>query len=49
MEIFKKLNEEQGLTTIIVTHEPDIALYGKRQVRFLDGSIISDSKTGETT
>ncbi|GAB6183126.1 ABC transporter ATP-binding protein [Thermodesulfovibrio hydrogeniphilus] len=49
MEIFKKLNEEQGLTTIIVTHEPDIALYGKRQVRFLDGRIISDSKTGETT
>lgn len=44
MEIFKKLNEEQGLTTIIVTHEPDIAEFGKRQIRFLDGKIISDIK-----
>ncbi|MGB9822789.1 ABC transporter ATP-binding protein [Thermodesulfovibrio sp.] len=43
MEIFKKLNEEQGLTTIIVTHEPDIAAFGKRQIRFLDGKIVSDT------
>lgn len=43
MEIFKILNEEQGLTTIIVTHEPDIAAFGKRQVRFLDGRIVCDS------
>lgn len=43
MEIFKKLNEQQGLTTIIVTHEPDIAAFGKRQIRFLDGKIISDT------
>ncbi len=45
MEIFKKLNEQQGLTTIIVTHEPDIAAFGKRQIRFLDGKIISDTKS----
>ncbi len=44
MEIFKKLNEEQGFTTIIVTHEPDIAAFGKRQIRFLDGKIVCDSK-----
>lgn len=44
MEIFKRLNEEQGLTTIIVTHEPDIAAFGKRQIRFLDGKIVSDTK-----
>ncbi len=43
MEIFKKLNEEQALTTIIVTHEPDIAAFGKRQIRFLDGKIVCDS------
>lgn len=43
MEIFKKLNEQQGLTTIIVTHEPDIAAFGKRQIRFLDGKIVCDS------
>ncbi len=45
MEIFKKLNEQQGLTTIIVTHEPDIAAFGKRQIRFHDGKIISDTKS----
>ncbi|GAQ94594.1 putative ABC transport system ATP-binding protein [Thermodesulfovibrio aggregans] len=45
MEIFKRLNEEQGLTTIIVTHEPDIAAFGKRQIRFLDGKIISDTQS----
>jgi putative ABC transport system ATP-binding protein len=43
MEIFKRLNEEQALTTIIVTHEPDIAAIGKRQIRFLDGKIVCDS------
>ncbi|MEJ5227275.1 ABC transporter ATP-binding protein [Thermodesulfovibrio sp.] len=43
MEIFKRLNEEQGLTTIIVTHEPDIASFGRRQIRFLDGKIVCDS------
>ncbi|MEN2986371.1 MAG: ABC transporter ATP-binding protein [Thermodesulfovibrionaceae bacterium] len=43
MQIFKKLNEEEGLTTIVVTHEPDIAAFGKRQIRFLDGRIISDT------
>ncbi|MCS7215280.1 MAG: ABC transporter ATP-binding protein [Thermodesulfovibrio sp.] len=45
MEIFKKLNKERKLTTIIVTHEPDIAAFGKRQIRFLDGKIISDTKS----
>lgn len=44
MKIFKKLNEEQQLTIIIVTHEPDIAAFGRRQIRFLDGKIISDTK-----
>jgi len=47
MDIFKKLNEEQGLTTIIVTHEPNIAAFGKRQIRFLDGKIVYDSSLKE--
>jgi putative ABC transport system ATP-binding protein len=41
MELFTKLNEE-GITVIIVTHEPDIAQYCKRVIRFLDGKVISD-------
>ena len=42
MEFFVKLNTVAGKTIILVTHEPDIAEYCKRIVRFKDGKIISD-------
>ena len=42
MEFFVKFNEKTGKTIILVTHEPDIAEYCKRVVRFKDGNIISD-------
>ena len=45
MELFVKLNEESGITILLVTHEPDIAAYSKRTVRFLDGKIVSDERT----
>jgi len=45
MMLFEKLNS-QGITIILVTHEADIAQYGRRLIRFLDGEIISDEKTG---
>jgi putative ABC transport system ATP-binding protein len=45
MELFVKLNEESGITIMLVTHEPDVATYSKRSVRFLDGKIVSDMKT----
>lgn len=41
MDIFTELNNE-GVTIILVTHEPDIAEYSKRIVTFKDGNIISD-------
>ena len=41
MEIFQKLNEE-GLTIILVTHEPDIAQFAKRAIVFRDGQIKRD-------
>lgn len=41
MQLLTSLNQE-GITIVLVTHEPDIAQYAKRQVRFLDGHIISD-------
>ncbi|OPD33079.1 macrolide ABC transporter ATP-binding protein [Clostridium botulinum] len=43
MRIFQNLNEE-GSTIIMVTHEPDIAKYTKRVVKFRDGYIVSDEK-----
>ncbi len=41
MAVFQALNR-QGITVVLVTHEPDIAQYTKRIVTFRDGHIISD-------
>jgi putative ABC transport system ATP-binding protein len=42
MSLFVRLNTRSGITIILVTHEPDIAAYGRRLIRFLDGRIVSD-------
>ena len=44
MEFFVKLNEQMGKTIVLVTHEPDIAEYTKRILRFKDGKIIEDNR-----
>lgn len=44
MALFDELNRE-GITIVLVTHEEDIASHAKRQVRFLDGRLISDHLT----
>ena len=45
MELFEKLNEEAGITVILVTHELDIAMYSRRTIHFLDGHLVSDKPT----
>ncbi len=42
MALFEELNRE-GITIVLVTHEPDIATHAKRLVRFRDGRIVHDS------
>jgi putative ABC transport system ATP-binding protein len=44
MELFVRLNTESNITVIVVTHEPDIATYSKRIIKFLDGRITSDTR-----
>jgi putative ABC transport system ATP-binding protein len=43
MELFAKLNEEHGITIVLVTHDNDIAAYAKRHIRFIDGRVASDT------
>ena len=45
MELLVKLNDDAHITVILVTHEPDIAAYSRRKIKFLDGRILSDEMT----
>ena len=42
MALFQKLNREQGLTIVLVTHEPDIAAFLSRTLVFKDGHLVAD-------
>jgi putative ABC transport system ATP-binding protein len=43
MQLFRTLNQERGITIMLVTHEPDVAAFAKRTVTFLDGKIVADT------
>ena len=42
MNILVRLNRERSITILMVTHEPDMAAYAHREVRFHDGRIVAD-------
>jgi putative ABC transport system ATP-binding protein len=47
MNLLSALNTAEGITIVMVTHEPDIARFARRMVRFRDGSIASDERVEE--
>ncbi len=42
MDLLTNLNRDRGITVVMVTHEPDMAAYAGRTIRFLDGKISAD-------
>jgi putative ABC transport system ATP-binding protein len=46
MEVFQRLNS-RGITIILVTHEPDIADFSKRQIVFRDGKVKADKRSSK--
>ncbi len=47
LELIGELNRQQGLTIVVVTHEPDVALHAKRLVRLKDGRVVYDGAVAE--
>lgn len=46
MELLTHFNRDRGITVLMVTHEPDMAVYAHRQIHFLDGRIEQDITEG---
>jgi len=44
IQLFEELNQKNGKTILLVTHEPDIAAYARRIITVRDGKILSDEK-----
>jgi putative ABC transport system ATP-binding protein len=49
MGLLLALNRDQGITVLMVTHEPDMAAYARRMVHFLDGRIVKDEANTHPT
>lgn len=47
MELLTQLNVERNLTVVMVTHEPDVAMYTRRAVWFVDGKVRDDGTPAE--
>jgi putative ABC transport system ATP-binding protein len=47
MELISAFNREQGITVLMVTHEPDMARHARRVINFVDGRVARDHHTGE--
>jgi putative ABC transport system ATP-binding protein len=48
MEVLQRLNREQHITIVLITHEQDIAEYGTRVIAFRDGRVVKDEAVPRT-
>lgn len=48
MKLFVQLNKDLNVTIILVTHEPDIAAFARRIIKFSDGRVVDDQEVKET-
>lgn len=46
MELLSSFNRDQGITIVMVTHEPEMAAFANRQIHFLDGRVARDANNG---
>jgi len=46
MDLITVLNRDRGITVLMVTHEPEMAAYAQRTLRFVDGRVESDQRNG---
>ncbi len=44
LELLTDLNKSENITVVLVTHEPDMAMYARRCIHFLDGLVASDEQ-----
>ncbi|MCD6422379.1 ABC transporter ATP-binding protein [bacterium] len=44
MDLLKETNRNRGVTVVFVSHDPDIARYGRRRIEVVDGKIVSDRR-----
>ena len=49
MDVFKRLNQEQGITIVVVTHSDEVAKYANRVITFCDGVVVSDEEISRST
>ena len=47
VDLLKRLNREEHVTLVLVTHDTDIAGQATRQIRLKDGKVLTDEKVGE--
>ena len=47
VDLLKRLNREEQVTLVLVTHDTDIAGQATRQIRLKDGKVLTDERVGE--